>query len=119
VEEEEGGVGVEIDGSGDGGGAVDDGVLSREDDLAGRAGAHFQRAPMLRRASDWIHGRALGMPPPPQRHHAATAPVHHCETKDMCVASPGPVGRVRLSLFCSYFLATPPVSPPDDRQRRR
>jgi hypothetical protein len=35
---------------------VDDGVLAREDDLAGRAGAHFQRAPMLRRAGDWIHG---------------------------------------------------------------
>jgi|UniRef100_A0A804P5E5 hypothetical protein len=54
--EEEGGVGVEIDGSGDGGGAVDDGVLACEDDLAGRAGAHFHRSPMLRRTGDWIHG---------------------------------------------------------------
>lgn len=54
--EEEGGPGVEIDGGGNGGGAVDDGVLAREDDLAGRAGAHFRWSPIPRRAADWIHG---------------------------------------------------------------
>ena len=54
--EEEGGPGVEIDGGGDGGGAVDDGVLAREDDLAGRAGAHFRWSPIPRRAGDCIHG---------------------------------------------------------------
>jgi hypothetical protein len=40
-EEGEGGCGVEVDGSGDCGVAVDDGVLAREDDLAGRPGAYL------------------------------------------------------------------------------
>jgi len=45
-EEAEGRGGVEVDGGGDGGGAVYDGVLAREDDLAGRAGAYLHRSPV-------------------------------------------------------------------------
>jgi len=46
-EEVEGGLRVEVDGGGNGGGSVDDGVLASEDDLAGCAGVNLHRSKSL------------------------------------------------------------------------